>query len=260
MSPSNTEIIADIGMAGKLVAIDRHSADIPEIPENLPLLDFFYPDAEVIIGLAPDLIIANGHNTTGTGEDPFRLLGEAGIPAAYLSMSRSVSDIYRDILFIADVLGAGERGEALVETMKRDIEAVQKAGGEAGAGAKRRVYFEISAAPEMMTFGRDSYLNDMVSIIGARNIFEHENWILSPSAEAVIHRDPEVILTNVNYIEDPLREIRNRPGFDTITAVRNNRLYVIDTNASVRPSPRIVKALREMIQAVYPEAYAENPR
>ena len=260
MSPSNTEIIADIGMADKLVAIDRHSADIPEIPEGLPLLDFFYPDAEVIVGLKPDIIIANGHNTTGAGEDPFRLLGEMGIPSAYLSMSRSVGDIYDDIMFIADMLGARDRGEALVMKTRRHIEAIQKAGKEAaGDGAPRTVYFEISAAPEMMTFGKDSYLSDMVSIIGARNIFEHENWILSPGAEAIIHRDPDVILTNVNYIEDPVGEIIRRPGFSGIAAVKNKRVYVIDTNASVRPSARIVRALNEMLLAVYPEAHAKAP-
>ncbi|MDR2494612.1 MAG: ABC transporter substrate-binding protein [Spirochaetaceae bacterium] len=259
MAPSNTEIIVDLGMAHKLVAVDRHSADIPDIPENLPLLDFFYPDAEVIVSLKPDLIIANGHNATGTGEDPFRVLEEMGIPAAYLSMSRSVGAIYDDILFIADMLGAREPGEKLVQEMRDEIAAITEAGTRAAAGKPRTVYFEISAAPEMMTFGKDSYLNDMVGIIGARNIFEHENWILSPGAEAVIQRNPEVILTNVNYLADPVAEIRSRPGFEHITAVKEKRIYVIDTNSSVRPSARIVRALKEMIGVVYPETHATDP-
>ena len=77
-APSNTEIIASLGLADKLVAVDRHSANVkvpaygsmgggPEIPGTLPLLDFFYPDAEVILGLEPDVIIASGHNPTGSG-------------------------------------------------------------------------------------------------------------------------------------------------------------------------------------------------
>ncbi|MCL2068133.1 MAG: ABC transporter substrate-binding protein, partial [Treponema sp.] len=59
-APSNTEIIADLGMAHKLVAIDRHSANVSGIPDGLVLLDFFYPDAEVILYLSPDIIIASG--------------------------------------------------------------------------------------------------------------------------------------------------------------------------------------------------------
>jgi iron complex transport system substrate-binding protein len=253
MAPSNTEIIVDLGLADKLAAIDRHSADVAGIPAGLPRLDFFFPDAEMIIGLEPDIIIANGHNATGSGEDPFRLLREMGIPVAYISMSRSVNDIYEDIAFIAELLQAGEKGEALVRSMKARIDEVARPA--ARIENKKSVYFEISAAPEIFTFGKDSFLNDMISLIGARNIFENDNWIVSPGAEAIIDRNPDVILTNVNYIDNPIGELKSRPGFDHINAVIHNRVYQIDTNSSVRPSARIILALRQMAVAVYPEIY-----
>jgi iron complex transport system substrate-binding protein len=120
---------------------------------------------------------------------------------------------------------------------------------------KKTVYFEISAAPDMMTFGKGSFINDMISVIGARNIFENDNWIVCPGAESIIERNPDVILTNVNYIDDPITEIRSRPGFNHINAVINNRVYQIDTDSSVRPSSRILLALRQMFYAVYPEVY-----
>ena len=252
-APSNTEIIVDLGQAHKLVAIDRHSANIEGLPANLPLLDFFYPDAEVIIKLEPDIIIANGHNATGTGEDPLRLLREMGISVVYLSMSKSIDDIYKDIEFIADILQVQTNGEELLRSMKAQIGEIS--GRAAHIENKTTVYFEISAAPDMFTFGRDSYLNDMISVIGAVNIFGNDNWIVTPSAEAIIDRNPDVIFTNVNYIDDPIGEIKNRLGFNHINAVINDRIYQIDTDSSVRPSSRIVLALRQMSEAVYPEAY-----
>jgi iron complex transport system substrate-binding protein len=263
-APSNTEIITDLGMAFKLVAIDRHSIDIkpsagyPEISPDLPLLDFFYPDAEVIINLEPDIIIASGHNPTGTGEDPFRLLREMGIPVVYISMSRSIEDIYRDILFIAELLQVGSKGEELVNSMKIQINEITQNSMEfiKQTGTKRTVYFEISAAPDMMTFGKDSYINDMISVIGARNIFENDNWLVMPGAEVIIERNPDVILTNVNYIDDPIGEIKSRPGFNHINAVINNHVYQIDTNSSVRSSARIILALRQMADVVFPEISA----
>ncbi|WP_238580205.1 ABC transporter substrate-binding protein, partial [Treponema endosymbiont of Eucomonympha sp.] len=78
-APSNTEIIVDLGLADKLVAVDRYSRDIPGVRQDLPQIDFFYPDGEALISLRPDLIIVNGHNRTGAGGDPFALLREAGI-------------------------------------------------------------------------------------------------------------------------------------------------------------------------------------
>jgi len=95
----------------------------------------------------------------------------------------------------------------------------------------------------------------MISTIGALNIFGSEDWLVMPSAEAVITRNPDVILTNVNYIDDPVGEIKNRPGFEHINAVKNNRIYQIDNDSSSRPSPRIVLALRQMAEAVYSGQY-----
>jgi iron complex transport system substrate-binding protein len=254
-APSNTEIITDLGQAHKLVAIDRHSANVTGIPNGLPQLDFFYPDAEVIINLEPDIIIASGHNPTGTGEDPFRLLREMGIPVVYISMSASIDEIYNDIAFIADILRVQKEGERLINSMKTQIAQIAAqiaAQMSVNAENRTKVYFEISTAPDMMTFGKGSYINDMISVIGAQNVFENENWLVMPGAEAVISRNPDVILTSVNYIDDPIAEIKSRPGFNHINAVINNRVYQIDTDSSVRPSCRIIKSLRQMAQAVYP--------
>ena len=252
-APSNTEIIAGLGQAHKLVAIDKHSANIAGLPANLPLLDFFYPDAEVIVSLEPDIIIASGHNPTGTGEDPFQLLREMGIPVVYISMSKSIDDIYRDVAFIAELLRAEQEGEALISATRAQVSEIARRA--VGIETRRTVYFEISAAPDMFTFGRDSFIDDMISVIGAVNIFGNDDWLVMPSAEAIITRNPDVILTNVNYINDPIGEIKSRPGFEHINAVKNNRIYQIDNDSSSRPSPRIVLALRQMAQAVYGETY-----
>jgi iron complex transport system substrate-binding protein len=255
-APSNTEIITDLGMAQLLVAIDRHSANVTGIPAGLPLLDFFYPDAEVIINLEPDIIIASGHNPTGSGEDPFRLLSEAGIPVVYISMSRSIEDIYRDIAFIAELLQAQKKGEEVINSMKARITELTQY--LPNIDTPKTVYFEISAVPDMMTFGKDSFIDDMIKTIGAKNIFANDNWLVSPGAESIINRNPDVILTNVNYIDDPIGEIKSRPGFNHINAVMNNSVYQIDTDSSVRPSPRIILALRQMAQAVYPEGNLDS--
>jgi iron complex transport system substrate-binding protein len=253
-APSNTEIIVDLGMAHKLIAVDRYSANTG-VPESLPLLDFLYPDAEAIIKLAPDLIIASGHNATGTGEDPFRLLGEMGISVVYIPMSKSIEDIYLDIAFIAELFGAEREGEKLVNSMKTQIKEITEK--TANIENKRTVYFELQADP-MMSFGKDSFVNDMISVIGAINIFGNEDWLVNPGAESIIQRNPDVILTSVNYIDDPAGKIKSRPGFNHINAVINNRVYQIDNDSSSRPSSRIILALRQMAQAVYPNPEAKD--
>jgi iron complex transport system substrate-binding protein len=250
---NDIEFIADLGMAHKLVAIDVHSANVGGLPEGLAMLDFFYPDAEVIIKLQPDIIIASGHHPTGSGEDPFRLLGEMGIAVVYIPMSRSIEEIYRDIEFVADILDVKKNGEELVRSMRGQIAEITAK--TALVENKRSVYFEISTAPEMFTFGKDSFIDDMIRAIGARNIFEDGPWLISPGAESIIERNPDVIITNVNWIDDPIGEVRSRQGFEHINAVINNRIYTVDGDSSSRPSSRIILALGQMARAVYPEIY-----
>ncbi|MDU7967995.1 MAG: ABC transporter substrate-binding protein, partial [Paeniclostridium sordellii] len=69
-APSNTEILVELGLADKLVAVDKYSADIPGLPKNIKLIDFSNPDPEAIVSLNPDMIIASGHDKTGKSEDP----------------------------------------------------------------------------------------------------------------------------------------------------------------------------------------------
>lgn len=252
-APSNTEVLVELGLADKLVAVDKYSADVAGIPDNVELIDFSNPDAEKIIGLEPDIIVASGHNKTGSTEDPFKLVEEVGISVAYIPSSNSIQGIYDDITFISEVTNTKEKGKKIVENTKSQIEYIAKKGKD--IKDKKKVYFEIGPAPNLYSFGNSTFLNEMIELIGAENILKDENAWISPSAETIIDKNPYVILTNVNYIENPTDEIKGREGWENINAVKNNQVYQIDTNSSSRPSQHIIKALKEMAKAIYPDVY-----
>ena len=252
-APSNTEIIVDLGWGDKLVAIDTYSTDIEGIDKNIEQIDFTSPDAEAIVGLDPDLIIASGHNKTGSPEDPFKAVSEAGIPVVYIPSSDSIDGIYGDIEFIADILEEEEKGKEIIKNTKDEIDKIAQVGKE--IKDKRKVYFEIAPAPSIFTFGNSTFLNEMIELIGAENVFKDDGVWISPSEEAVIEKNPDVILTNVNYIENPVEQIKTRKGWESINAIKNNQVYTIDTNSSSRPSHKITVALKEMAKAIYPDSY-----
>ena len=252
-APSNTEILVELGLANKLVAIDKYSSDVEGIPNDIEQIDFLNPDAEAIISLEPDLIIASGHNKSGSSDDPFKLVKEAGISVVYIPSSESIQGIYDDIMFIADVTNTTEKGQEIVDTMKSQINEIAEK--SKNIKQKKTVYFEISPAPSLYSFGNSTFLNEMIELLGAENIFKDENAWLAPSAESIIDKNPDVILTNVDYIDNPIQEIKSRPGWENINAVKNNQVYLIDKNSSSRPSSHIIKALNEMAKAIYPDVY-----
>lgn len=252
-APSNTEVLMALGLGDKLVAIDKYSTDIEGINTELPQIDFLNPDAETIIGLEPDIVIASGHNKTGSVEDPFKAISEAGIPVVYIPSSDSIDGIYKDIEFIADVVNEKSKGKEIVDDIKAQVEEIKAIGDT--ITDKKSVYFEISPAPYLSSFGKSTFLNEMIEIIGAKNIFENEEGWVSPTAEAIIDANPDVIITNAGYMENPTEEIKSRDAWENINAIKNNEVYLVDQNASSRPSQNVIKALEQMAKAVYPEHY-----
>ena len=253
-APSNTEVLVELGLSDKLVGVDKYSADVEGISEEIPQIDFRNPDAESIIALEPDMIIASGHNKVGD-EDPFQLVKDAGITVVYIPSSTSIDGIYEDIDFIADITGTEKEGKKLVESIKKEVEEVKAIGDT--ITDKKKVYFEIGSGSALYSFGNSTFLNEMIEIVGAENIFkDQESWI-SPSQESVIDANPDVILTNVVATNgvSAVDEIKSRDGWDSITAVKEGQVYQIDKNSSSRPSQNIIKALKEMAKAIYPNEY-----
>jgi iron complex transport system substrate-binding protein len=255
-APSNTEIVIALGLGEKIVAIDTYSPDVEGVNRSLPAIDFMYPDAEAIIALKPDLIIASEHNRVA-GDDPFKLLKDMGIAVAYLPTSGGIEEIYRDIAFIAELLGVPEQGDLVKNAMKAGIEDIAAVGRT--IPEKKKVFFEISPFPSIVSFGKNTFLDEMISVIGAENIFADQTGWIAPGGEAIVERNPDVILTNAaglaNGTADLVAEMASRPGFNRIRAVQNGAVYRIDPNSSSRPAPGIVKALWEMARTVYPEYY-----
>ena len=255
-APSNTEVLVDLGVADKLVCVDNYSEGIGGLNKDVEKMDFSAPDAEAIIGLEPDIIIASGYNKSGSGDDPFKAISDAGISVVYIPSSNSINGIYKDIEFLASIVNAEDEGQKIISNMKKEISEIAEKGKT--IKDKKTVYFEIGPAPTLYSIGKDTFVNEMISLIGAENIFKDEESWISPTEESVLDANPDVILTNVNYVDDPVSEIIGRQGWDSITAVKNKDVYSIDADSSSRPTPNIIKALKEMAKAIYPDVYEQQ--
>lgn len=252
MGPSITEILVALGVGESIIAADEHSADVAGIPDGIPLFSMRSPDPEQMIALSPDIIFLPGMLRYG-GADPFQILSNSGIDVVDIPTSTSIAEIMEDIRTIAAVMGAQDEGEAIVSEMEREIDAIRALASE--VAQTRTVYFEIEGAPHMYSFGGGVFLNEMIELAGGVNIFaDREGW-LSVSPEAVLAANPDVILTNVGWVDDPVGDILNRPGWEAVSAVRNGEVYFIDTNSSSRPTHNMILALGQMARAIHPDKF-----
>ena len=71
----------------------------------------------------------------------------------------------------------------------------------------------------------------------------------------MVAANPDVIFTNVNYIDNPVEEILGRDGWAGVAAVANGQVYSVDNMSSSLPNENIITAMTQMAQALYPDYY-----
>ena len=253
IGPSNTEVLVELGVGDKIVSTDRFSDNVLGIAEGISVLDMMSLDAEFIIELNPDIIFITGMTRVHGDDDPLRLVSDVGIAVIYMPSSVSIDAIIEDIRFMASVMDAHDAGEAIISYMQAEIDAIQEIAST--ITTTRTVYFEISPAPHLWTLGTGTFINEMIELVGAVNIFADKYSWVSVADEVLLETNPDVIITSVNFMDDPVSEIMNRPGWNTITAVQNGDVFQVSTDYTNRPSHNIIRGLRQIATAVYPEYF-----
>ena len=252
MAPSTTRVLTDLGLGDRLVAVDTYSAAYQPELAALPQFDMMAPDVEQLAALAPDVVFITGMSLSG-GDDPFKALSELGIPVVQIPSSSSIAAIKEDVLFIGECVGKADDAQALVDEMQAAIDEVAAIG--ATIENRKTVAVEVAALPYLCYAGGDTYLDEMIGIIGAVNAYGDSDPWASVTEEAAVAANPDVILTCISYLPDPVAEILGREGWGEVTAVANGDVYLLDEESANQPNHRIVKALYEMAEAVYPEAF-----
>lgn len=250
-APSVTEILVGLGLGSKIIAADIYSSDVEGIDPAVCTFDFYNLNAEELMALEPDVVIINGISMNG--DDPYAALRDVGINVIYVPTSNSISAVKLDIEFLAGYTKTREAGAELISRIDAavaDISAKAETITE-----KKSVYFEIGEAPYLYTCGSGTFIDEIIDLIGAENIYGGEQGWLNNSEESVIAADPDVIITNVSYEGYDFNEIKTRAGWEGITAIRNGEVYSVDANATGRPSQHIIEGIYEIAGAVYPEIY-----
>ena len=256
LAPATTQILCDLGLADKIIAVDSNSPMYAEgLSEDVLQFNLLEPDLEQIMNAEADIIFVSNLSSQG-GEDIFKSVRDAGVCVAEIPTSNSIADVEKDVQFVADCVGMSAEGSELVAGMEAVISQV-RAIGETITEPKT-VLFEISPVPYLYSFGTGVYLNEMIELIGAKNVLADQEGWLSVTEESAVAANPDVILTSDNFSnEDPVAEILGREGWQNVTAVAEGQVAYIDNAASSLPNHHIVDALVEMAKAVYPDAYAE---
>jgi iron complex transport system substrate-binding protein len=209
LSPTLTEVLFELGAGRDLVAVTTYCVYPEEAKTKEKIGDFVNPNFEKIVGLKPDVVFAE---TWSSSKIVSRLRG-SGLNVREVKSPRSLAEIYQGILQVGEGLGKQNRANETVANMKRRVEAIRARADQVKLHPS--IYIEIDLPS--WTVGRASYTSEAIEICGARNIFNDvDKPALQASKEAIIERNPDVILT---FDSNP-EEFRRRPGWQKIHAIQ----------------------------------------
>ena len=261
LAPSTTRVLIDLGLALKIVAVDTNSLEYKDyLPSGIKTFDMMNPDNEAIAALKPDIVFTSGMSSVG-GTSPFKPLVDSGICVADIPSSASIAAIGDDIKFIGNCVGKGVEAAALAVAMDASFKVISKACESVPAEKQKTVLFMMSIptsdVPTIYSFGKGTYMDEMLTKIGAKNACgSQEGWV-SISVENAVKMNPDVILTNVDYVPDPVKDIKALKGWENVKAVKNNEVYKVDPNLSMQPNNHIVDASLEWLKDIYPDIFTE---
>ena len=235
LSPSAAEILYAIGAGDQIVAVSEFTDYPPEAAEK-PVVGGFDGKTlsiETIISFEPDLV----YLTEGMHNFLIEPLDSYGIKW-YLSNATSITAIEKEIMDLGEITGHQDEAAQVVAQMAEKLP-------ETAGDSSIKVYYEVWNAP-FMSVGSTSFINDVIVNAGGKNIFDDlTDAYPMVSDETIIARAPDVILIPMNNgisVED----VKTRAGWDSIPAVANDRIYIIDDNMYSRPAPRVADVVLDL--------------
>ena len=244
LSPTATEMLFAIGADDQVIAVDDQSNFPPEAPRTG--LSGFEPNVEAIASYEPDLVVYS----TEPGDLGSTLEG-LGITTMLLPAATMLDDAYEQLEQLGRATGNAQAATVVVDDMRTEVDSIVSS-------------VEIPQPP--LTFYHElddtyysvtsrTFIGQLYGLVGLESIADAAGagggGYPQLSAEYVIRADPDLIfLADTECCGQSPAIVAERPGWNSITAVRRRDVVPLDDDVASRWGPRIVEYLRTIADAV----------
>ena len=240
LTEETTETLYLLGEGDRVVGVSGYTVRPPEARQKPRVSAFLNARFDKIDALKPDLVLA----FSDLQADIARELIRRGYPV-YTFNQRSVAGILQMIRIVGALVGRADAGDALALKFERGLEEIRgqtgvRAASDQGLTPRRpRVFFEEWDDPLISGI---QWVEELIEIAGGDPIFPElrhkglgKDRIVDPAEVAA--RNPDVIIASWCGKAVKKRTIVERPGWDPINAVRNDRIHEIKSTYILQPGP-----------------------
>lgn len=246
---SNTEIVASLGLADRIVGIEAYTRFPQEVLDRPLVGGRLGFSVDAVVALRPDLLIVTpSRQAANQLIDPMERLG---IPIVVF-LQRSVAEILSNIRLMATIAGIPERGAEVTGRLQGRLDRIRQR--LEGRPPPTATMITGRLGNGLMLVERpESYTANAMMLAGTRRAFANAGVIAQVSPEAILNIDPDVLLFAGS--ERDLRELIARPGFADMRAVREKRTHVVARAQFLIPGPRTFDGIEALARVIHPAAF-----
>lgn len=237
---SNTELVASLGLAGRIVGIEEFTRFPPEVaalPRVGGRLGF---SVDAVVAQRPDLVIVTpARQAAHQLVDPMQRIG---VPVMVL-LSRSLGEVIGNVRLVARAAGVQARGEALAVSLEQRLYGVDRQ--MAGQAPPRALMITGRMGNGMLLVARPgTYTHEAMLRAGAQSALPGIGTLAQVSPEAALASDPDVLL--FAGAQAGLDELARRPGWRDMRAVRRQRAITVARAEFLIPGPRTFDGIESL--------------
>jgi ABC-type Fe3+-hydroxamate transport system substrate-binding protein len=243
LAPSVTDTAFALGADEDIVAVSDYTTYPPAAVKKPSIGSLIKPSIETILSFHPDLVLGT---SIPTSTETAAQLQAVGVPVYFVD-PHGIAGILRSI----DSLGAALHREAQAATLKASIiQRIELVKARAAGKPTPRVLLPVWYDP-LVTIGKHAFITEIIETAGAKSVTDDfpSEWP-QVSLEIIIARAPDalVLFRGGKISVDTLQK---RPGWSSLAAVQNNRVYYVDGGIQ-EPSPVAINALEELAREFHP--------
>lgn len=250
LTEETVETLYLLGQEDRIVGVSGYAVRPARVRKEKPRVSAFVSaDLPKILALAPDLVLA----FSDLQAEIVRDLVRAGV-AVHAFNQRDIAGILAMVRTLGALVGASDRAEALVVTLRRGLRETAEAA--ALLPRRPRVYFEEWNEPMIAGI---RWVSELIEIAGGTDVFAGR--ALAPdargrfvSADEVIAAAPEVIVGSWCGKRFAPAQVAGRPGFGAVPAVRTGALHEIKSPLILQPGPAALTDGLAALQRIIGEA------
>lgn len=247
LSSGIDEIIYALGCGDMLVGRDYYTSFPPQVKNVTIIYSKGGLNLELALSLNPQVVFAWWYQK-------YRLEQlEKYVPVVYVN-PKSVNDVLKTIKLVGIILGVEDEADNLVKYMSNYISLVRNRVKNMPEENRVKVYYELGGLGK--TVGYDTFTNELITMAGGYNIALKVSADRYPklTPEYIIKENPDIIVV-ISWGKS-MKEIVNRPGWDSINAVIDNRVYKIESGW-VTCSPRLILGMLQFAKWFYPNVFQD---